>query len=265
MSTTCSGPSCSDGHMNAVSPELTLRMAADLIAEDAESLAALHDRELTAELVAALHEAKFPDCLGLMPASKDVAVAWRAMREELARLPSAPDRDILDDLAAEYAAIYLTSAYGVSPCESFWTDDDHLVYQASMFQLRDIYAAAGLAATNWRQRSDDHLVLQLLYIAHATRRATSSEDWHALARMLDEHPLRWINDFAARIAMRSRSRFYAELAVLTATWLDALRDLLAHQLGDPRPSLTEIEERLRPVASRVEQPVAFMPGCGPSW
>lgn len=251
--------------MNAVSPELTLRMAAELIAADAESLAALHDRELTAGLVTALHEAKFPDCLGLVPASKEVALAWRAMRDELARLPSAPDRGILDDLAAEYAAIYLTSSYGVSPCESFWTDDDHLICQASMFQLREIYAAAGLVAANWRQRPDDHLVLQLLYVAHAARQATSPADWHALARMLDEHPLRWINDFAARIAMRSRSRFYAELAVLTATWLVALRDLLAGLLDIPRPSRAEIEERLRPVAKEVEQASAFLPGCGPSW
>jgi putative dimethyl sulfoxide reductase chaperone len=249
----------------AVPPEQTLRMAADLIAEDAESLAALHDRELTADLIAALHDAKFPDCLGLLPASREVAVAWRAMRDELARLPATPDTDVMDDLAAEYAAIYLTGAYGVSPCESFWTDDDHLVCQTSMFQLRDIYTAAGLAATDWRQRPDDHLVLQLLYIAHAARKATAREDWHVLAQMLDEHPLRWINDFAARVTMRSRSRFYAELAVLTATWLDTLRDLLMRQLGEPRPSRAEIEERLRPAVKPVEQPVAFVPGCGPSW
>jgi TorA maturation chaperone TorD len=249
----------------AVPPEPTLRMAADLIAEDAESLAALHDRELTTDLIAALHDAKFPDCLGLLPASREVAIAWRAMRDELARLPATPDTDVMDDLAAEYAAIYLTGAYGVSPCESFWTDDDHLVCQTSMFQLRDIYAAAGLAATDWRQRPDDHLVLQLLYIAHAARMATSRADWRVLAQMLDEHPLRWINDFAARVATRSRSRFYAELAVLTATWLDTFRDLIARHLGEPRPSRTEIEERLRPVVEPVEQPVAFMPGCGPSW
>jgi putative dimethyl sulfoxide reductase chaperone len=253
----------------AVSPEptnlATLRMAADAIAEDAESLAALHDRELTPDLVTALIEAKFPACLGLMPATAEVAAAWRAMSDQVTRLPIAPDAKLLDELAAEYAAIYLTNAYGASPCESVWTDDDHLVCQTSMFQLRDIYASVGLAATDWRQRPDDHLVLQLLYVAHAARKADSLDDWRALARMLDEHPLRWIHDFASRIATRSSTPFYAELAILTAAWLDTLRDLLARQLDEPRPSREAVEERLKQPAPVVAQPVAFVPGCGPSW
>lgn len=250
---------------NAVLPEPTFRMAADAIAEDAESLAALHDRELTPDLVAALHEAKFPDCLGLMPATREIAAAWHAMEKELARLPFAPDGTLMDELAAEYAAIYLTGAYGASPCESAWTDDDRLVCQASMFELRDIYAAAGLAAADWRHRPDDHLVLQLLYVAHAARAARTADDWRALARMLDEHLLRWIREFAARIAQRSQSPFYAELATLTAAWVDTLRDLLATQLGEPRPTREEIETRLKRPVPAPAQPVAFMPGVAPSW
>jgi asparagine synthase (glutamine-hydrolysing) len=45
---------------------------ADILAEDAESLAALHDRELSADLMAALHEAGFPACLGLMHLARQV-------------------------------------------------------------------------------------------------------------------------------------------------------------------------------------------------
>lgn len=252
--------------MSAVSPALTfIQSAGAAIAEDAESLAVLHDRELTTDLITALHEAEFPDGLGLLPASGEATAAWRAMAKALAELPYLTDTPRLDELAAEYAAIYLTGAYGASPCESVWTDDDHLVCQASMFQLRGLYAAHGLATPNWRQRPDDHLVLQLLYIAHAARAATTADDWRALARMLDEHLLRWIAGFAGRVAARSSAHFYAALAVLTATWLETLRDLIARHLGEPRPSREEIEERLRPVVAPVAQPVAFMPGCGPSW
>jgi TorA maturation chaperone TorD len=237
----------------------------EAIAEDAEALAALHDRELTRDLLASLREVDFPTCLGLLPATPAATSAWQMMAAGLADLPAVPDAMVMDNLAAEYSAIYLTGAYGASPCESVWTDDDHLVCQDAMFQLRDIYAAAGLATPDWRQRPDDHLVLQLLYIAHAARNATTVEAWRSLANMLDEHPLRWLPDFAGRVAARSASHFYAGLAVLTAAWLETLRDLLVRHIGEPRPSRAEIEERLRPTAVLAEQPIAFVPGSGPSW
>lgn len=238
----------------------------EAIAEDAEALAALHDRELTAGLLAALHEVRFPDSLGLRPAAPEATAAWQAMRAALVTLPANPDARVLDELAAEYAAIYLIHAYGASPLESVWLDDDHLACQAAMFQLRDIYAAAGLATPDWRQRPDDHLVLQLLYIAHAARHAQTQDDWRTLARMLDEHPLRWIDQFAVRICARSNAPFYAALAVLTAAWLETLRDLIVARLGEPRPSRAEVEARLKPANVTEEQLIAFVPGGrGPSW
>ena len=247
---------------------------ADVIAEDAGSLAALHDRELSADMIAALREAEFPSCLGLMPATAGAVAAWGAMADGIAGLPANPDAADLDALASEYAAIYLTGAYGASPHESVWTDDDHLTCQAAMFEWRDIHAAAGLATPDWRQRPEDHLVLQLLHVALVARRAATADFadrtkvWRRLATILDEHTLRWLPDFAARVAARAESPFYAALAVLTATWADGLRDLIAMQLDEPRPRREEIEARLRPPATAVieEHPIAFMPGAqGPSW
>jgi putative dimethyl sulfoxide reductase chaperone len=242
-----------------VTPEI-----AEAIAEDAEMLAVLHDRELTAETVAALREAGFPSCLGLMPATPEAVEAWRAMEAGMASLPARLDATALDELASEYAAIYLTGAYGASPYESVWTDDDHLICQQAMFQWRDIHAAAGLAAADWRQRPDDHLVLQLLYLAHALRRAATADSWRDMARVLDEHTLRWLPDFAGRVAARSETPFYAGLAILTAAWVDTARDLIAAQLGEARPSREEIEERLKPSRSTEAEPLHFVPGLAPT-
>jgi putative dimethyl sulfoxide reductase chaperone len=239
---------------------------ADIIAEDAVSLALLHDRELTPDLLTALREARFPTGLGLLPASPPAIAAWHAMADALTELPPDPDAQLIDKLASEYAAIYLTGAHGASPYESVWTSDDHLTCQGAMFELRDIYTAAGLAATDWRQRADDHLVLQLLYVAHAARHAGTTAHWRALARMLDEHLLRWLPDFAARVALRSASPFYAGLAVITVAWLESLRDLLARQCGERRPSKEEIAARLTASINESAQAVVFMPGSGgPSW
>lgn len=235
------------------------------LAEDAASLAALHDRELTPALVAALKEVGFPANLGLLPATPAAQDAWALMDAAVAALPAAPDASEMDDLAAEYAAVYLTGAYGASPCESVWLDDDHLICQGPMFALRERYAAKGLAAENWRLRPDDHLVVQLSYIAHALRSGQTDDDWRALAEMLDMHLLRWLPDFAGRVAGRAALAFYAGLAAVTATWCDALRDILATRLDEPRPTPEEIAARGTRPREPEPVPVAFVPGTGPGW
>jgi TorA maturation chaperone TorD len=232
------------------------------LAEDAAMLAALHDRELTAETIAALREVGFPANLGLLPKGEQAQQAWRMMA---AAMPCDADPATLDRLAVDYAAIYLTGAYGASPCESVWLDDDHLACQAPMFALRQLYAAAGLAAADWRKRPDDHLVLQLLYLAHALRRAEGPDDLRRLAAMLDEHLLRWLPDFAARVAERCELPFFAVLAGLTFLWCEQLRDLLAERLGEPRPTREAVAARLRPSQRTEAVPLAYMPGAAPSW
>ena len=235
---------------------------AEALAEDAEALAALHDRELTAETIAVLREVGFPANLGQLPKGEQAQQTWRMMA---AALPLEADPAELDRLAVDYAAIYLTGAYGASPCESVWLDDDHLACQGPMFEMRKLYAEAGLAAADWRKRPDDHLVLQLLYLAHVLRRAEAPDDLRRLATMMDEHLLRWLPDFAERVSARCEQPFFAVLAGLTFLWCEQLRDLLAERLGEPRPAREAIEARLRPSQRNEAAPLAYMPGAAPSW
>jgi TorA maturation chaperone TorD len=206
------------------------------LADDAESLAALHDRELTPELLQALKQSGFPESLGLLPTTDSARAAWRAMADALADLPESPTPQDMDELASEYAAIYLTGAYGASPCESAWTDDEHLNCQAAMFEWRELHAAAGLVATDWRQRPDDHLVLQLLYAAHAARQVRTNHDWLSLAHVFDRHILRWLPAFAARVTARSLVPFYAGLALLTSNWAATARNLLHTKPNKAEPA-----------------------------
>jgi TorA maturation chaperone TorD len=238
------------------------------LAEDAATLALLHDRELTPAVMAELKRIRFPENLGLSPTGEASLGSFEMMRMAVASLPEIPDAGILDELAADFAGIYLTGAYGASPSESFWLSDDHLVCQEAMFDLRALYAERGLAAPDWRTRPDDHLVFQLQFLARRLDAVVTADDWHSLAGFLDFHLLRWLPDFAGRIADRSETMFYAALAVLSDAWLQQVRDLIASHLGEARPGRGEIEAHLgsRRETEPVAVPIAFVPGgAAPSW
>lgn len=213
-------------------------------AEDLLVLARLHGRELEAAAIVALHNDCAGEFLGLQLTSEVAATGLTLMRQGLAELVADLNQGTLDRLAADYADIYLNYGLRASPCESVWLDEDHLTHQGPMFEVRNWYRAQGLHVEDWRKRSDDHLVNELDFLAHLLAGARQSISLAEAARFMDEHPLRWIESFAERVADRCASRFYAGLALLTAAYLDELRDLLARLVDQPRPTPEEIEARL---------------------
>ena len=236
---------------------------------DLRLLARLHDRELEAAELQALQQANFPHDLGLRLEGSSGRDALLFLGQVVASWSEVTPEQLLDPLAADYAAIYLNHSYQASPFESVWLDEDHLAMQEPMFQVRSWYRRYGLSVPDWRRRSDDHLAYQLEFVAQLLERkqdAPLSEP----ARFLDEHPLRWIGMFAERVAQRAQEPFYAGLALLTAAYLDELRDVLAEILGEPRPDPEEIERRMQQATRAgqrpdLAQPAAYVPGVGPTW
>lgn len=212
--------------------------AADLLV-----LARIHGRELDEAAIHSLSEDCAGAFLGLQLTGEVAATGLAMLRQGLAELVADLNRETLDRLAADYADIYLNYSLRASPCESVWLDEDHLTHQGPMFEVRDWYRAQGLRVEDWRKRSDDHLVNELDFLAHLLAGAHQSIPLTEAARFMDEHPLRWIESFAERVADRCSTRVYAGLALLTAAYLDELRDLLARLTGEPRPTAEEIEAR----------------------
>jgi TorA maturation chaperone TorD len=132
-----------------------------------------------------------------------------------------------------------------------------------MFRLRSQYARHGLAVHDWRKRSDDHLVVQLQFVAHLL--SVPGNGLRDAAHFLDEHLLRWIPEFARRVAGRCDTAFYGGLAMLTAAYLDELRELLGQILGEPRPTAEEVEARFKSKVSVEAPPPRYIPGPAPSW
>lgn len=245
-------------------PSATFDHFRRLVAEDLLSFALLHHAEPSGELLESLRGDSGSLALGLELQSPAGREALNAMAAALAGLPATLDQTVLDQLAADYADIYLTHGYGASPHESVWLDEDHLMRQEPMFQVRAWYARHDLTAGDWRNRPDDHLALQLQFLAHLftpERGDTLTE----AARFMDEHLLRWLPQFARRVAERCRTLFFAALALLTDAYCEELRELLARILAETRPTPEEIEQRMKPKRGSIPPPSSFVPGQGPTW
>jgi TorA maturation chaperone TorD len=231
------------------------------LVEDLDQLIRLNDREVDADTLDALKTAGFPLGLSLPPSGEAGALAYANMAAALEAPLS------LDELAADFAAIYLNNSFGASPYESVWISDDHLACAAPMFELRDLYAAAGLQAADWRSRFDDHLVLQLEYLRRVLANPSSAPE--KLSGFVDEHIGYWFPDFAQRVSMQCATPFYAALAELTHVWLIYFRELLdeLHDLPIPtREQMTARINRKQALEKAEVAPIRFMPGAqGPSW
>lgn len=233
------------------------------IALDLVTLARLHDRELDSHTIVSLKKDGFPGSLAFHLESTQAREAIELTIAGIEAMTTAPE--YIDELAADFAAIYLTHGMGASPCESVWLDEDGLVMQEPMFSVRESYARAGLMVPDWRQRPDDHLVFQLQFVSTLMEQASASAVADA-ARFLDDHTLRWLHDFAARVAQRAATPFYAGLSMLTSVYLEELREVMVQVLDEPRPTAEQVAQRTRPVKDMVlPMPSAYVPGTSPSW
>jgi TorA maturation chaperone TorD len=235
------------------------------IAEDLRLLAFLHDREPELETVRKLRGHSFQDWLGLTLGSKGARECIEVFDRALEALPRDPDRTVLDNLAADYADIYFTYRYRASPTESVWLDDDGLERQSTMFQVRDWYRRYGLVVHDRLGRPDDHLVLQLSFLAELFGRADGGGTLKDAARFMDAHLLRWVGQFCGRVASRCAAPFFAGLALATAAYLEEIRIFLTEATGEPRrdpAACSPPDAGNEPGAS--EEP-AYVPGTAPGW
>jgi len=187
-----------------------------LAAEELRALAWLHASERSPQVLGELYVNGFPATLTLVAKDDPWLRGMDCALAALADVPHEGEGEALpasseDDLAADFAAIYLTHALRASPCESVWRDEDHLMLQEPTFAVRAFYRRHGLQAANWRQRPDDHLSTELEFVALLLERGERKE----AARFLETHLLVWLPSFASRVSQRAATPFYAALAGMT--------------------------------------------------
>lgn len=235
------------------------------VARDMELLALLHDREPTPELISALREASAQGWFGLKVASEIAQRGSELFAAALAELPQPLDQATIDELAVDYANIYLLHTYRAPPTESPWLDQDKLERQEPMFELAEWYRRHGLAAVDRQLRSDDHLVLQLQFLSHLFDSTHHGKAGAEAAQFMDAHLLRWFGNFAEIVAARCMTPYFAGLVTMTYGYLEDLRERLVKIAQAPRP-VEVVKEQVTSADYGVEpEPMRYIPGATPSW
>lgn len=134
------------------------------------------------------------------------------------------------ELAAEYVRLFYASRQGVSPYESVYTSEDHLLMQEARDQVLQAYRAEGLEKPDEFQEPEDHIALELAFMAYlceGTVDALQSGQREAalvcLSKQKDflkDHLMVWLPQFCQHLAQATRSDFYGGLAQITRVYLD---------------------------------------------
>ncbi len=124
--------------------------------------------------------------------------------------------------------------------ESVYFTESHLVFQEQTLQVRQWYARYGLQAEKLHREPDDHIGLELIFVAHLAARAVEAIDngdistadalLQAQRDFLHDHLLRWGPAWARLVKKHAQTDFYQGLAHLTYGSLLALAELLGMQM-----------------------------------
>lgn len=147
-------------------------------------------------------------------------------------LDKADDEQLRIDLAADYNRLFLgMGPHPVPPYESVYTSAEGLLMQEARDEVLKTYHAAGLAAPQGFDLPEDHLSIELTFMAHMAERtkealeagedAKADEFLTLQAGFLDAHLARWVPQFSRDVATQAHTTFFRELAGMTCDQIDA--------------------------------------------
>lgn len=198
-------------------------------------LARLFNREVDEALLEGLRALPFPEDTG----SGALDEANRLIGSYLATA----DGDARTELAVDFARLFVvrrrstrTAPY---PNESVHTSEEHIVMDRARDEVRAIYRAEGLRASDAARLGEDHIALELEFMQAMAERsakacANGEDDEEELRRLLDVqvafldgHLLNWVPSFAAVMEETAQTNFYRGLAKLLVVHLHEDRELLS--------------------------------------
>lgn len=132
----------------------------------------------------------------------------------------------LDDIRVDYTRLFTGPDRVLAPpWESVYFTEERLVFNTQTSQVRAWYLRFQLEVEKQFQEPDDHIGLELAFVAHLARlallaldqgnQASFDEIMTAQREFLSNHLLNWAADFCHLVSMEARTDFYRGIALLT--------------------------------------------------
>jgi TorA maturation chaperone TorD len=133
--------------------------------------------------------------------------------------------DVLKELQVDYTNLFTgMRKWPVAPWESVYFNDERLVFQAQTMDVRAWYRRYGLEVNKLHQEPDDHIGLELIFMAHLAQlglAALEAGDDQAFEQtieaqrgFLSKHLLLWVPLWCEQMLEYARTDFYRGLALV---------------------------------------------------
>ncbi len=185
-------------------------------------LAMLYRQELTPDL---LEEIRSPELLDLLS-------QWGGELEDdfLGR----PEGELLEEMAVEYARLFLGPGRHISPHESVHHEREDgqwgQLWGPATVEVKKSIEGTGLRYETGYRGLPDHISVQLEFLEALTRREenawTKGDEEGAQRcldmerRFLDEHLIRWVPAFCDKVITAAELSFYRTLASVTKRFIE---------------------------------------------
>ena len=151
--------------------------------------------------------------------------------------------DVLLDLRADHTNLFVGVGKPVAPpWESVYFTEDRTIFHESTLQVREWYRRFGLEPEKLHKEPDDHIALELSFLAHLASlglRALENKDEAGLEKSLQaqrqflhDHTLRWMKFWAGAVEKHARTDLYRGTAILTRGALMALVEILGVEMPE---------------------------------
>jgi putative dimethyl sulfoxide reductase chaperone len=143
----------------------------------------------------------------------------------------------IEDVRVDYTRLFIGPGKVLTPpWESVHFSEERLTFQQETLQVREWYRRFGLQVERLYQEPDDHIGLELEFVAHLAKQglvALEQSDQARFDQLLDaqkqfivEHPGRWAFDWCAMIEEQAHTDFYRGMAMLTRGALTEITQVL---------------------------------------
>jgi TorA maturation chaperone TorD len=161
---------------------------------------------------------------------------------------SVSDKDLIEDLAVEYTRLFLGPGKHISPHESVQYERDDgdwgSLWGASTVEVKKFVESLGLKYKESDTSIPDHISVELELMqkiiekekqAWSMKKRKDALHYLKIEKMfMEDHLIKWVRQFSAKIINEAEMSFYREMARITAKFMDIEAEEISGYISEAR-------------------------------